>query len=105
MAAFDPAQSPEPVLSVKPKGAWIATYRGGEGQRAEARVRIWPVPGTLGLDLVQRWRPQANTVVFYSSAYFAAVDWSGADRAQAGVLVQAIQRAIGVPTRRDEVPR
>jgi hypothetical protein len=80
------------VREKSPAAAWEGDYAGP----GKARVRIWSIHGTAeGLDRVQKWRPEANTVVFYGERYFAAVDWTGADRVQAGSLVRAIERAIG----------
>jgi hypothetical protein len=71
---------------------WLASYSGP----GTAHVRIWAIRGSAeGLDRVQKWKPEANTVVFYSERYFAALDWAGVDRAQAGSLVRAIEHAIG----------
>ena len=41
----------------------------------------------LGLDLAQRWPPQANTLFFYQRHYFAVLNWREADR-------QALQRFV-----------
>ena len=71
---------------------WTASYSGA----GKARVRIWAIGSSAqGLDRMQNWKPEANTVVFYGDHYFAAVDWSGVDRAEAGSLVRAVERAIG----------
>lgn len=73
------------------KEAWLGTYAGP----GTAHVRIWPTRGLPeGLDRVQKWTPQSDTVVFYSDRYFAAINWSGVDRDQAGALVRALERAL-----------
>jgi len=72
---------------------WLASYSGP----GTAHVRIWAIHGSAeGLDRVQKWQAEANTVVIYSERYFAAVDWAGVDRAQAGSLVRAVEHAIGL---------
>ncbi len=95
------SEAPELPKSITPgwrlesfgkKGAeWDGTY-GGPGT---AHVRIWAIHGSAeGLDRVQKWKAQANTVVVYSERYFAAVDWSGAERTEAGMLVRGLERAL-----------
>ena len=49
-----------------------------------------------GLERMQKWQAVANTVVFYGEHYFTSVNWTGVDRVQAGTLVHAVERAIGV---------
>jgi hypothetical protein len=81
------------VQEVTPHAVWIASYSGP----GAAHVRIWAVRGSAeGLDRMQKWQPEANTVVFYSERYFAAVDWTNVDRTQVGPLVRAIEHATGV---------
>jgi hypothetical protein len=98
------AQAPELPQSVSPgwqlvsvqeagPHIWLASYSGP----GTAHVRIWAIHGSAeGLERVQKWQAEANTVVVYSERYFAAVDWAGVDRAQAGSLVRAMEHAIGV---------
>ena len=84
--------APEAVRAVHPQAAWSGSYTGP----GTAHVRVWAIAGAPGgLDLVQNWQPEPNTVVLYSDRYFAAVDWMGVDRTQAGALVRAVERAIG----------
>ncbi len=87
----DLLNAPDSVKAAHPTAAWRGTYSGP----GTAHVRVWAVPGATGLDLVQNWRAEPNTVVLYSDRYFAAVDWAGADRVQAGALVRAMERALG----------
>ena len=70
---------------------WQSTYTGP----GTANVRIRAISGqAAGVDLWQKWRPRANTVVFYSDRYFTSVAWSGASAAQARALVNALERAL-----------
>ncbi len=72
---------------------WTAQYTGP----GSARVRVWAIRSVPeGLARTQNWRAQPDTVVFSSDHYFAAVDWSGADRPRAGALVRAVERAVGI---------
>jgi hypothetical protein len=79
---------------------WTAHYTGPSSahvQVGSARVRVWAIKSfEEGLARTQTWRTQPDTVVFSSDRYFAAVDWSGVDRAEAGALVRAIEKAIGI---------
>lgn len=87
----DLASAPDIVKAAHPQAAWLGTYTGA----GTAHVRVWAVSGATGLDLVQNWQAEPNTVVLYSDRYFTAVDWAGTDRVQAGALVRAIERAVG----------
>src|SRR4051794_38066487 len=69
VARADVASAPEPVRAARPKAYWKATYLGP----GVAHAHIWALSGPSGLDLVQKWRPEANTVVFYTDRYFAAM--------------------------------
>jgi hypothetical protein len=72
---------------------WTAHYTGP----GSAHVRVWAIKSfEEGLERTQTWRAQPDTVVFSCDRYFAAVDWSGVDRPQAGALVRAIEHAIGI---------
>lgn len=90
--SMDISTSPRQVREARPENAWIATYSGD----SIAHVRIWAIPRPLGLELVQRWRAEANTVVFYSQHYFAAIDWKEPDAQKASALVRAVERALGL---------
>jgi hypothetical protein len=81
------------MRETEPGKAWEAIYTGP----GKVRVRVWSIQSIAeGLDRVQKWEPAANTVVFYSDRYFAVLDWAAADAAQAGTLVRAVERAIGI---------
>ncbi|MDQ6705413.1 MAG: hypothetical protein M3Z85_05555 [Acidobacteriota bacterium] len=51
--------------------------------------------GPAGLDLVQKWRPAANTVTFYTDRYFTVVDWDRADRDSLRSLIGRLEKALG----------
>ncbi|MDQ6700886.1 MAG: hypothetical protein M3Z36_11970 [Acidobacteriota bacterium] len=73
---------------------WKAEYDGP----GTVHVEIYALnSGGAGLDLVQKWRPSANTVTFYTDRYFIVVDWDGADRVALRSLVTALQKALAQP--------
>ena len=81
------------MRETSPHTAWQGDYSGP----GRARVRVYStLTPSDGMDRVQKWRRQANTVVFASDRYFAVVDWTGVDRVQAGSLVRAMEHAIGI---------
>ena len=50
-------------------------------------------PG-VGLDLVQRWRPSADTVFFYRGRYFVVVKWQQADRKALQEFVRELEKRL-----------
>ncbi|MDQ6664771.1 MAG: hypothetical protein M3Z23_10295, partial [Acidobacteriota bacterium] len=51
---------------------WKARYDGP----ATVHLQIYELgSGPAGVDLVQKWRPAANTITFYTDRYFTVVDW------------------------------
>ena len=45
--------------------------------------------------MVQKWRPQTDTVVFYTLRYFVVVKWQSPDRAAVTALVRVLERSLG----------
>ena len=73
---------------------WKAEY----GGPVSVHLQIYALKtGAAGLDLVQKWRPAANTVTFYTDRYFTAIDWNGADRVALRSLVAAVQKSLSEP--------
>ena len=73
---------------------WKAEYDGP----GTVHVKIYALhSGGAGLDLVQKWRPAANTVTFYTDGYFTTVDWDRADRVALRSLVAALQNSLKAP--------
>ena len=86
--------APELVRRTGLRKWWKAEY-GGPGT---VHVRIYALnSGGAGLDLVQKWRPAANAVTFYTDRYFTAVDWDSADRVALRSLVTALQKSLTEP--------
>ncbi len=73
------SEAPDPVPRTAVERVRRAVYRGPGGTELEARAYQLGSPG-VGLDLVQRWRPSADTVFFNRGKYFIVVRWQKADR-------------------------
>jgi hypothetical protein len=85
------ATAPEMVRAIGTRGWTAATY-GGPGKADVTIYELTSAPG--GLEMVQKWRPQANTVVFYTDRYFAVVKYEAADRAPVTALITALQKLL-----------
>lgn len=89
---FPVASAPGMVRKIGTRGCWRANYEGPGSATVEVYALTAP-PG--GLEMVQRWRPQANTVVFYTPRYFVVVKWQSLDRAAVTELVRALEKSLG----------
>jgi hypothetical protein len=49
----------------------------------------------VGFEMVQRWRPVADTVVWYTPRYFVVVKWLSPDRAAVSALIRDLQKGFG----------
>jgi hypothetical protein len=85
------ATAPEMVRAIGTRGWTAASYQ-GPGKVDLAIYRLTSEPG--GLEMVQKWRPQANTVVFYTDRYFVVVKYDAADRAPVNALITALQKVL-----------
>lgn len=85
-----PATAPEIVRAIGTRGWTAATYQ-GPGKVDLAIYQLTSEPG--GLEMVQKWRPQANTVVFHTDRYFVVVKYE-ADRAPVNALITALQKVL-----------
>jgi len=87
--SFPASTAPELVRKTGTRGWWSAAYE-GPGSATVELYELTSTPG--GLDLVQRWRSSADTVVWYTPRYFVVVRWRGADRAAVGAFVRALEK-------------
>jgi hypothetical protein len=79
------------LLRSHAKASWVVLYRGEN----TALVRIYRMKGSAsGLDLVQRWQPAPNSVVFYTPKYFVTVDWTVNDREALRMLVAKLEQVL-----------
>lgn len=92
------AQAPDPVPRNTVKRIQEASYDGPG--KIEARAYEL-TSSAVGLDLVQRWRPSADTVFFYRDEYFVVVKWEQADRKSLTEFVRDVQKRLGKPDQKD----
>jgi hypothetical protein len=83
--------APELVRKIGTRGYWSATYKGPGSATVDA-YELTSSPG--GLEIVQRWRPQANTLVFYTPRYFVTVKWQSEDRSAVQALVRTLEKEL-----------
>jgi len=88
LAASD---SPDPVPRTSIERLRAASYEGPG--KIEARVYELSSPA-VALDLVQRWRPSADTVFFYSGPFFVVVKWREADRQALQAFVRELEKQL-----------
>jgi hypothetical protein len=85
------SEAPDPVPRTSVERLQVAAYEGPG--RIEVRVYELRSPG-VGLDLVQRWRPSADTVFFYRGRYFVVVKWQQADRKALQEFVRELEKRL-----------
>jgi hypothetical protein len=87
--SFPAATAPELIRKIGTRGWWSATYEGP----GSATVELYELTSSAGgLQMVQDWRPVADTVVWYTPRYFVTVKWSNSDRNAVGAFVRAIEK-------------
>jgi hypothetical protein len=85
------SEAPDPVPRTSVERLQVASYEGPG--KLEARVYELSSPG-VGLNLVQRWRPSADTVFFYRGRYFVVVKWQQADRRALEEFVRELEKRL-----------
>jgi hypothetical protein len=86
------ADGPDPVPRASVTRLRTATYEGPG--KLEARAYALTT-SAVGLDLVQRWRPTADTVFFNPGSYFVVIQWQQADRKALQDFVREIEKRLG----------
>ena len=86
--------APDPVSRSVINRLQVASYEGPG--KLEARVYELESPG-VALDMVQRWRPSADTVFFYRLKYFVVIKWQDAERKALTAFVTELQKRLGKP--------
>jgi hypothetical protein len=87
--SFPAASAPELIYKIGTRGWWSATYEG----RGSATVELYELTSSAGgLQMVQEWRPVADTVVWYTPRYFVVVKWRNSDRSAISAFVRAIEK-------------
>ena len=85
-----PATQPPDAIPVQNiERIHVASYEGPG--KLEARVYALP-SSAAALDVVQRWRPEADTVFFYSGRFFVVVKWQAADRKALQAFVSELEK-------------
>jgi hypothetical protein len=86
---FPAASAPELIRKIGTHGGWSATYDGP----GSATVELCELASSAGgLQMVQDWRPVADTVVWYTPRYFVVVRWRSSDRSAVSAFVRAIEK-------------
>jgi hypothetical protein len=86
---FPAGSAPELVRKIGTRGWWRAGYEGP----GSATVEVYELTAPpRGLEMVQRWQPAADTVVWYTPRYFVVVKWQSADRAAVGALIRSLEK-------------
>jgi hypothetical protein len=83
------ASAPELIRKIGTRGWWRATYEGP----GSATIEMYELTSSAGgLQMVQEWRPVADTVVWYTPRYFIVVMWRSSDRNAVSAFVRAIEK-------------
>ena len=85
------SDAPDPVPRSGVRRFETASYEGPG--KLEARAYELNSPG-IGVDLVQRWRPSADTVFFNPGSFFVVVKWREADRKALQAFVREMERRL-----------
>lgn len=86
------SSAPETVPRASVRGVREGVYA-GPGTVSATVVEL--ASSAAALDAVQRWKPAADTVVFYKDNYFVVVRWRNADRKALTAFVRAMEKNLG----------
>jgi hypothetical protein len=84
-------ESPDPVPRTSIDRIETAGYQGPG--KLEARVYRLSSPA-VGLEVVQRWHPSADTVFFNQGRYFVVVKWQEAERQALQAFVRELETRL-----------
>jgi hypothetical protein len=85
------SEAPDPVPRTSVKRLQTAVYEGPG--KLEARVYEL-TSSAVGLDMVQRWRPSADTVFFNQGDFLVVVKWQQADRQALHDFVSELEKRL-----------
>jgi hypothetical protein len=91
------SETPDPVPRTEVNRIQAASYDGP----GKLGARVYELTSSgVGLDLVQRWRPSADTVFFYQGRYFVVIKWEGADRKALQAFIRELEERLksGTPS-------
>ena len=88
------SDAPDPVPRSAVEQFETATYEGP----GKLQVRVYALDSAaVALELVQRWRPSADTVFFNRGRYFVVLKWQDADRKALEAFVAEMEKRLGKP--------
>jgi hypothetical protein len=90
--AIEASKFPPIIRDAGVKQAWQTEYQAADG--GKARVDVYGIPPTMGLDLVQRWRPERDNAQLYTEHFLLNVAWEKAKRDEIGSLVRSLPKLI-----------
>jgi hypothetical protein len=90
--SLPPGSAPEFIGKQGARAWWRASYEGPGSITVELYELAAPA---AGLDVVQRWRPVADTVVWYTPRYFVVVKWQSPDRSAVAAFIRILQKQFG----------
>lgn len=86
-------QFPALVQSAGIKQGWQTEYRAADG--AVARVDVYALRSSaVGLDLVQKWRPERDNAQFYTEHFLLNVAWQQAQHDELAALVRSLPKLV-----------
>jgi len=86
------SESPDPVPRTSIDRIRTATYQGP----GKLEVRLYQLSSpAVGLDVVQRWHPSADTVFFNHGRYFVVVKWQEVERRALQSFVRELETRLG----------
>ena len=86
--------APDPVPRSAVEQFETATYEGP----GKLQARVYALDSAaVALELVQRWRPSADTVFFNRGRYFVVLKWQDADRKALEAFVAEMEKRLGKP--------
>lgn len=88
--SFDSSRAPEMMRKIGTQGWWRAASEGP----GSATVEMYALPAPPArLEMVQQWRPVANTVVWYTPRYFLVVRSKSAERDAVRSMIRELEKA------------
>ena len=97
LEALAPSNAPDPIPRTVIERAAVARYEGPG--KLEARLYELASPA-VGLDMMQRWRPSADTVFFAQGRYFTVIKWQEADRKALQQFIRELEARLGAERKR-----
>jgi len=84
-------EAPDPVPRTSIDRIRTAAYQGP----GKLEARVYQLSSSaVGLDLVQRWRPSADTVFFNHGRYFVVVKWQEAERTALRAFLRQLETRL-----------